>query len=382
MAEDNAARKPLRVACLGGGYNSAIGRTHITALSMDRRFKVVAGCFSLDAPENAFSAEAYGVEPSRLYNSLDEILAQETGRVDALVILTPTDQHASQVVNSLTKKIPVICEKALAVDSDEIETISAKLKEIGGFLAVTYNYLGYPMLRELRAMIEAGDLGQIKQIQIEMPQEGFIRRGEKGDPIAPQKWRLHDHRVPTISLDLGVHVHSMVSFLTGQKPEQAVAMSATMGNFAEIIDNVMGLVRYTGGLQVNYWFSKTALGYRNGLKVRVFGEKAAAEWVQENPEYIAFATNTGKRSTIDRASGGMKVALQPRYTRFKAGHPAGFIEAFANYYWDVADALETHLGIGQHEESRHVQGVDMALEGMKLLEALALSSRDARWVHI
>jgi predicted dehydrogenase len=382
MADSQPARKPLRVACLGGGYNSAIGRTHITALSMDRRFTVVAGCFSLEAPENAFSAEAYGVDPSRRYTSLEEILKKESGKVDAIVILTPTDQHADQVVKCLEKKIPVISEKALAVDSDEIETIAAKVKQTRGFLAVTYNYLGYPMLRELQAMIAAGDLGNIKQIQIEMPQEGFIRRSEKGDPIVPQEWRLHDHRVPTISLDLGVHVHSMVSFLTGEKPEQAVAMSATMGNFAEIVDNVMGLVRYTGGLQVNYWFSKTALGYRNGLKVRVFGDKAAAEWLQENPEFIAFATNNGKRSTVDRASGGMKVALEPRYTRFKAGHPAGFIEAFANYYWDVADALESHLGIMQHGENKHVHGISMALEGMKLLEAMAQSSRESRWVNI
>lgn len=382
MADGKSARKPLRVACLGGGYNSAIGRTHITALSMDRRFTVAAGCFSLDAQENVFSAEAYGVAPSRMHGSMDEILAKEASKVDALVILTPTDQHASQVVKCLEKKMPVICEKALALDSDEISTIAAKVKETRGFLAVTYNYLGYPMLRELQAMIAAGDLGKVKQIQIEMPQEGFIRRSEKGDPIVPQEWRLRDHRVPTISLDLGVHVHSMVSFLTGETPEQAVAMSGTMGNFAEIVDNVMGLVRYSGGLQVNYWFSKTALGYRNGLKVRVFGEKAAAEWVQENPEFIAFATNNGKRSTIDRASGGMKVALEPRYTRFKAGHPAGFIEAFANYYWDVADALESHLGIVQHPENKHVQGAAMALEGMKLLEAMTLSSRESRWVNL
>jgi len=373
-------RKPLKVACLGGGYHSAVGRCHHAALAMDRRFEVVAGCFSLDPRDNEFSAAMYGVPPDRTYASLAELLRREAGQVQAFVILTPTDQHAGHVVECLDNGIPVICEKALAVSGEEIRTIGAKLEATSGFLAVTYNYLGYPMVRELRAMIAAGELGNVKQIQIEMPQEGFIRRDAHGDPVVPQDWRLRDHEVPTISLDLGVHVHSIVSYLTEQTPAEVVALAGSLGNFRNIVDNVVCIARYSGDLQCTFWYSKTALGYRNGLKVRVFGDKAGAEWLQENPEVIQFSDCFGKRSLLDRASAGIREANNARYSRFKAGHPAGFIEAFANYYADVADALEVHLNIARHAVHPSVCGLPTALEGITLLEAISRSAKEMRWV--
>ena len=163
--------------------------------------------------------------------------------------------------------VPIICEKALVTCSEEATDIRALLLERAGFLAVTYNYTGYPMIRELRQMIAQGRFGKIQQIHIEMPQEGFARMGNNGNPIVPQDWRLHDGPVPTISLDLGVHLHMMVRFLTGEKPMEVAATSNTYGNFAQITDNVSCIARYTNNLNCNIWYSKTALGYRNGLKL-------------------------------------------------------------------------------------------------------------------
>jgi len=382
MAEGPRQRKLLKVACLGGGYHSAIGRSHNTALSMDHRFEVVAGCFDLDSRRNRHSAAMYGVAADRNYESLDQLLQHEAERVDAFIILTPTDQHAGHVLRCLDRRVPVICEKALAVSMEEITAIARALDTTSGFLAVTYNYLGYPMVRELRAMIAAGELGAVSQILIEMPQEGFLRRDEHGEPLVPQDWRLRDHQVPTISLDLGVHVHSIVSFLTGQQPLNVIALAGNLGNFRNIVDNVASIARYSGGLQCSYWFSKTALGYRNGLNVRVFGDKGAAEWAQGNPEYIQFADFFGRKSIIDRASPGMRVANEDRYSRFKAGHPAGFIEAFANYYADVGDALEGYLDSGNAKLQDFVFGLPTAMEGIKLLEAMSLSAKELRWVQV
>ena len=373
-------RRPLRLACLGGGYYSAIGRCHNAALSIDHRFEVMAGCFDLDPEANVFSAMQYGVSRDRTYSTIDELLRNESSNVDAFVILTPTDQHAAHVIQCLERRVPVICEKALAVSIDEARKIEEALASTNGFLAVIYNYLGYPMVRELRAMIAAGRLGTVSQIHVEMPQEGFLRCDEHGEPVVPQDWRLRDHDVPTISLDLAVHLHAFVNFLTHETPMDVAALAGSFGNFRGIIDNVFCISQYSGALQCSFWFGKSALGYRNGLRVRIFGDKGAAEWVQTDPEFIWLSDRFGARSMIDRASPGVQVANQDRYSRFKPGHPAGFIEAFANYYYDLADSLEVRHGIAQHALDDLVYGLPTAMQGIKLLDAMARSARERQWI--
>jgi predicted dehydrogenase len=212
-----------------------------------------------------------------------------------------------------------------------------------------------------------------------MPQEGFERLTENGDPIVPQEWRLRDGFVPTISLDLGVHLHMLTCYLTGEKPVSVVASSSTYGNFGQIVDNVSCIAKYSGGITSNIWYSKTALGERNGLNVQLFGDRGSAKWVQEYPENLHIANNHGSRWVVDRASPGVTVANQSRYTRFKAGHPAGFIEAFANYYCDAADALTRYRSTGRQVDYEDCFGVEEAYEGLRLLESIAASSESERW---
>lgn len=370
----------LRVAFLGGAYNSAVGRVHRVAVEMDQHFELVGGCFSRHLETNRASAIQYGLDPAKVSSSLDELLDRQ-GQIDALIVLTPTNQHETQVLRCLGAGLPVICEKALATSSAQALAIHRQLAEYGGFLAVTYNYTGYPMLRELRQMVADGRFGKIEQIHIEMPQDGFARFGSDGSPLVPQEWRLRDGRVPTISLDLGVHLHMMVRFLTDETPVEVVATSDTYGNFGQVVDNVSCLARYTNNLNCNIWYSKTALGYRNGLKLRLFGEQGAAEWVQETPEYLTLTDHYGTKSVVDRASRDIKVANQRRYARFKVGHPAGFVEAFANYYCDTADALATHLA-GRSVAGEYVFGIDDALQGLRVLEAIADSSANRCWTMV
>lgn len=374
-------QRQLEVAFLGGAHDSAVGRTHQIAVEMDRRCRLVAGCFSKSSEVNAETAHRYRVPRNRVYHDLNELLERERSVVDAVVILTPTDQHASQVIQCLEAGVPVICEKALATSSREIEEIRGCLERTGGFLAVIYNYLGYPMVRELREMVQRGFFGRVQQVQLEMPQEGFERVDPSGRPIVPQEWRLRDAEVPTISLDLGVHLHMLMRYLTGEVPLRVVAASDTFGNFSNVVDSVSCMIRYTNGVHANVWYSKAALGQRNGLSVRIFGDKGSAEWIQEDPENLYCADNKGGRWILDRADASIKLANQARYTRFKAGHPAGFIEAFANYYYDVADAL---IGFkeGQPVPSSNCFGVEEALEGLKLFEAIARSSRSEGWERV
>lgn len=374
-------KKPIQLGFIGGGINSAIGTTHFIASQMDGFFKVCSGYFSRDQNINARTAELQGIKTDRVYSSYEAMLEEEIGHLDAIVVLTPTPEHRLPVIAALHAGFPVICEKALAgssPDATEMETIS---RETGRLLAVTYNYTGYPMVRELREMIRNGRLGRIEQIHVEMPQEGFARLDRNGNPMVPQQWRLIDGVVPTISLDLGVHAHHLVDFLTGEKAEEVVATQSSLGRFRQVVDNTMALVSYSNDMEGHFWFSKAALGHRNGLRIRVYGEKGAAEWFQMDPEFIQFWDNRGQQQRIDRASNDVMIAHLDRYNRFKSGHPAGFLEAFANLYADIAHHMDSDIGL-ESSSAEYVFTASQAREGLVLLEAIDQSARERRWINI
>jgi predicted dehydrogenase len=372
----------LNVAFVGGAYDSAAGRLHRAAIAIDQRYDLVSGCFSRDIDKNRATGAEYGVEQRRVYSNLDALLQNESNNLAAVIVLTPQDQHGMHVSACLEAGLPVICEKALVTSSSEALKIRKQLIERNGFLAVTYNYTGYPMIRELKHMIASGMLGKIHQVEMEMPQEGFARVAEDGTPIRPQEWRLRDGMIPTVYLDLAVHLHMMARFLLDATPEDLVALSSSNGNFPEIIDSTQCLVRYSGGIHCGVWFSKTALGYRNGLRIRVFGNKGSAKWIQENPEYLFYSDNNGRNFVMDRSYQGIMIANKPRYQRFKAGHPAGFLEAFANYYLDVAEAIFVYRSTGRLDFGSYVFGVNESIEGLKMLETIALSSRSHKWESV
>jgi predicted dehydrogenase len=361
----------LKLGIIGGALDSAVGRSHHIAAQMDGRFRIVAGCFSPNAENNLATAKALDVPEARTYGDWRKFLSAERDQIDAVLLLTPTPLHAEMAVEALELKIPVISEKALCVSSAEAETIRAARDKNDGFVAVTYNYTGYPMVRELRGMIREGRLGQLTHVAAEMPQEGFLRLvGIDSSKPLPQAWRLKDHFIPTVSLDLGVHLHHLIWFLTDRNPMEVAAMQQSQGHFEGIVDNVQCLARYSGDLPVQMWYGKTALGYANGLRIRIFGTEGSAEWVQMNPEFLVLNDNRGNASLTSRSANGLKICNQERYTRFKAGHPAGFIEAFANYYWDIADWLIEYRS-GKRFSNKMVAGVENASQGLQMMEGIA-----------
>ena len=343
---------------------------------MDKEWALVAGAFSQKETINSETAQTYAVPTDRLYDGWQKLLQAEAGRLDAVVILTPTPTHAEIVTTCLQQGFPVICEKALAVTSAEAQHILDVRNSQKGFLAVTYNYSGYPMVRELRNLIRTGVLGKILHFQVEMPQEGFRRVDAHGNKPVPQPWRLSDGPIPTIHLDLAVHLHHLIYYLTGQKPLEVVSDQTSYGWF-DVIDNVTGLCRYTENVQGQIWFSKSALGHRNGLRLRIYGSEASAEWFQANPEEVVLSFTNGERRVLDRGA-AVEVAGMRRYTRFKAGHPAGFIEAFANLYTDFADCLCQYKTSGKWT-SEEVFSAELATEGLRMFEAMVASTQSRKW---
>lgn len=373
-------REFFSIGFIGGSVDSAVGQTHQIASQMDGRWKVEAGCFSRTDSVNVQTAHEWGVSADRTYQTYQALLQNEKGRLDVIVVLTPTPSHTQIVIDAVNAGFGVICEKALSVSSKEARLIESAVNKNKQFLAVTLNYTGYPMLRELKKLVADGELGIVQKIQIEMPQEGFSRLDGNGNKPSPQSWRLKDGLIPTISLDLGIHLHHIVYYLTLAQPLKVVAEQSSSGWFEGVVDDVSCLIKYSEQIRCQMWYSKTALGHRNGLKVRVYGDKASAEWTQMQPEDLHINHIGGRREVIDRAC-SVNVASQLRFNRFKAGHPAGFIEAFANLYCDIADSYVSFLTTGEYD-STDVFGLRHAIEGLKLFEAIDRSVKEDKWVSI
>lgn len=373
--------QPLRLAFIGGGSNSAVGYVHFAAARLDNKFSVVAGAFSRDPAVNQQTAAQWNIAPDQVFADWRDLITTGRASFDAVVLLTPTPHHIEVLTALMQQNIPVICEKALAAGPGELAQLGKVYDPTKHFLAVTFNYSGYAMVRELKQLIKNGKLGRIQKIHLEMPQEGFKRPPDiAGKKSAPQAWRLQDYEVPTICLDLGVHLHHLSSYLLELEPESTVAQFANHSDYPGLVDDVQMLLKYPQQITGSMWMSKTAIGNRNGLKVRVFGTAGSALWYQLNPDELELYYNDGRRETLDRA-GQCEYAGQFRYNRMKPGHPTGFVEAFANLYHDIHTVLSAHLQ-GEMSHSEYVFGLNHAMNGLKLFSAATLSERTCSWQNI
>lgn len=367
--------RPLSLGFIGGGINSAIGLTHKIASQMDGHFELVTGCFSRDKTLSKQTGLAWGLKDEAIYTNAATLLEEQHAQMDAVVILTPTPAHREIILACLEYGLPVISEKAMVASVTDARDIAQRVADINGQLYVTYNYTGYPMVRELRERLRRGELGSIQHVMVEMPQEGFIRSREDGSVAQPQEWRRVDGDIPTVSLDLGVHVHQLVEFLTDKRAEDVYAINSTFARVPNVVDTMNLVSRYDDDMVCNYWYGKAALGYRNGLRIRIYGSEGSAEWLQMEPEYLHLADVHGNIRLIDRTAGDNTVANQPRYCRFKAGHPAGFIEAFANYYADIAASL-------RGEPTGYSLSCDTAVRGLEFLEKAQQSALTSAKVEL
>ena len=376
-----SSRHRYRLGFIGGSRNSAVGYVHRIASAMDSRFSLESGCFSRNADVNQASAAAWGVEPSRTYPTYEAMLEGEQGGLDAVVVLTPVGDHVSMIERCLEHGFNVISEKPLTSSVAECKRIEHALQKSERFLGVTFNYTGYPMVRELQHRVQRGDFGFVHSVRLTMQQEGFSRIGVDGKPTSPQAWRLQDGEIPTVSLDLGTHVVHLLEFVAGKKPVEVVSRMNSFGNFENVIDDVDMSFNCSDGSFAHAWWSKCALGYSNGLSIELFGSEGSVRWVQMDPEVLLLRSTGGEETRIHRGSISVSVAQELRYNRFKAGHPSGFIEAFSNCYWDLADGLAAAMD-GRSTSSKFVFGIEESLRVLTILEAGSQAARLHEWQSI
>ncbi len=363
-----------KLAFIGGSINSIAGYPHFIASQMDKRFEVIAGAFSTDTNINQQTASQWKIP--KVYDRWQELIKNEKSNVDAIVVLTPTPLHHNIICELLKEDIPIICEKPLVSSLEEVEDIEKLYDKNRHFLVITNNYSGYPMVRELQEKIKNNELGDILHIRLKMPQESFLRPPKSIK--YPQKWRLQETFIPMISLDLGAHLHHLAYFLLQEEPSRVMATYDSFSKY-NIVDDVNMLLEYKSGIKGNMWLSKTALGNRNGLHIEVYGTEASAIWHQENPEKLEFSYKSGQKIIIDRGS-DIEMLPNPLYHRMTPGHPAGFIESFANLYNDIANQLKNfHDNVKM--DNKYVYSFEHAKNGINLLHNASVSNQGKNWVE-
>jgi predicted dehydrogenase len=380
----------LRYGMVGGGQGAFIGDVHRKAINLDGLAEIAAGCFSRDPENTRATGRALGIAEERLYANFDEMAEKEEAlrkkarpeAIDFVVIVTPNHQHYAVAKAFLSRGIHVVCDKPLTFEVAEAEELSALAERNKLLFGITYAYTGYPAVKQAREMIRRGDIGELRFVNAEYPQDWLATAAEKtGNKQAA--WRTDPKQSGKSNCvgDIGSHVENMVSYLTGLKIASVCARLDKFVPGRSLDDNASIMVEYESGAKGLYWSSQVAIGYDNGLRIRVFGSKATIQWSQENPNYLQVAALGAPVQTWSRGRDAFYSQAQS-FSRIPSGHPEGYIEAFANIYKAYIGALAklkagTQLGPDDLDFPSVMAGID----GVKFINKCVESSqKGAVWI--
>ena len=377
--------EPVRLGMVGGGPGAMIGPTHRIAARMDGHYRLVAGAFSRTPERNRAMGEELTLSPDRVYADYRAMAQAESARedgIEAVAVVTPNDSHVPISICFLRHEIHVICDKPLANSLSDAEKLRGAVDECGCVFALTHNYAGYPMVREARVRILAGELGAVRIVQTEYA-SGARSRLVEAEGDEKTAWRTNPAiGGPSAVLgDLGVHAHHLLRFVTGCEVEAVSASLATMVAGRTSHDDAQVSLRLGGGARGALWASYVAAGCRNGLRLLVCGESGTLEWWQEQPEILTIHALGGSTRQLHRGDVGLSADAQSA-TRRKPGQPEGFQEAFANIYSDIAGWIRTPAG-RRDRAPWPAASVHDGVAGMRFIEAcIASDEAGAMWVDV
>ena len=377
----------LRLGMIGGGRGAFIGAVHRMAARLDDRYELVAGLLSSDAQRARDSGSDLLLAPERCYTTLDAMLSAEADhmeRLDAVTIVTPNHLHHAAAKRCLEAGFHVICDKPLTtslVDAEDLLQTAARLQRV---LAVTYNYSGYPLVRQAKEMIAAGELGELRSVQVEYAQDWLATPLETTDH-KQAAWRGDPQKsgLAGAVADIGTHAFHLTEFISGQRITQLAADLSSQVPGRKLDDNAQILLRFGNGARGSLWASQVAVGNENGLRVRLHGSKAGLEWAQETPNQLRFTRLGEQPRTLSRGGVGLGAAASAA-TRLPSGHPEGFIEAFAQVYSDVAELIVAGAeGRAASASALLAPTAAEGLRGVRFIHAAVESSRrDAAWTAL
>jgi predicted dehydrogenase len=377
----------LRLGVIGGGPGSFIGPVHRTAGRIDDNYEVVASVLSSDPERSRAYGRSIGIAPERAYATADDFFAGERARpdgIDVVAIMTPNDSHYALCLAALDAGLDIICDKPLTTDLAQAHDLARRVRESGLIFCQTFNYTGFPLVRQARAMVRDGDLGDIRLAQVNyvQGQNATLREGERDD--GPAAWRFQPQRAaPSLILgDIGSHAHHMVCFVTGQRFQRVLADVTASVPGRAVDDNAGILFRLDNDAPGVMWVTQAAAGAIHGLHFRIFGDKGGLEWFQETPNQLFHARPGEPALVFERGGAGLKAEAH-RAQRIGLGHPEGYQEAFAVLYADAAEAIVARrLGAAFDPLCRDYPTVDDGVETMVFIGAALESSRNGGWVDL
>jgi len=384
---DSVAARRLRLGMVGGGRGAFIGNVHRIAARLDGQYDLVAGALSSDPERARASALDLGIPPDRAYDSFEAMARAEASlpdRIDVVSIVAPNHVHHAAARAFLGAGFQVICDKPLTRTLEEAEDLAAVVARSGRLFVLTHNYTGYPMVRQAREMVAAGELGAVRVVQLEYPQDWLtVRLEETGQKQA--EWRTDPARSGAGGCvgDIGTHAFNLAEFVTGLRCEALAADLSTFVPGRRLDDNAQMMLHFAGGARGLLWASQVAPGNENALRLRVFGERGGLEWAQEQPNHLRWSRFGQPSAMITRGGSGAGAAAA-HATRLPAGHPEGYLEGFAQLYRDTAELIRAaQEGRAPDPACTLVPGIAEGVRGMRFIAAAVASSRaDAAWTRL
>jgi predicted dehydrogenase len=383
-----ASPRRLRLGMVGGGLGAFIGPVHRMAARLDDRYEFVAGALASDPARARASGAALHLAADRIYDDFVAMAAAEQARddgIDLVAIVTPNRIHHRAATTFLDAGIHVLCDKPLATTFDDAADLVDRVALSGLVFVVAYNYTGYPMVRQARELIAAGESGEIRLVQVEYAQEWLTEPLERGGH-KQAAWRTDPHEAGPGGCvgDIGTHAFHLAEFVTRHEvAEIAADLSAAVAGRA-LDDNVQMLLRFASGARGALWASQVAPGCDNALRLRVFGSSGAIEWHQETPNDLPLAQFGRPTRLLTRSGAGLTASCTLHGGRLPAGHSEGYVEAFASLYADAATLIGSRLG--WHPQPAGTDLVPSVRDGARgvafVAAALASSQRNSAWTAL
>ncbi|HVS15368.1 MAG TPA: Gfo/Idh/MocA family oxidoreductase [Thermoanaerobaculia bacterium] len=379
--------RKIRMGMVGGGRGAFIGAVHRMAAQLDGAIELVCGALSSDPERARASARDWFLAEDRCYVSFGEMFERERARQDGMdfvAVVTPNHLHFPVSSSALQAGFHVVCDKPMTHTVEEAERLVELVEETGLLFGLTYNYSGYPLVKEARARVRAGELGAIRKVVAEYPQ-GWLAGALEDSGQKQADWRTDPARAGAAGAmgDIGTHAAHLAEYVTGLDIEQVCADLTTFVPGRRLDDDGNVLLRFAGGARGVLYASQVSIDDENALALRVYGERGGLEWRQEEPNTLLLKWPDRPRQILRTASHALGEEAA-RSSRLPAGHPEGFVEAFANLYRSFALAVDARLrGAEPPPGADDVPTVRDGLRGMRFVDAVVRSSRsESKWTPV
>ena len=377
--------RKLKMGMVGGGIDAFIGAVHRSAAALDGGIELAAGAFSSDPVKSRRSGERLHLPPGRVYAGYEEMAEREAAlaegeRIDFVSIVTPNHLHYPVAKCFIEAGFHVVCDKPMTYNLDEALALREAVASSGRVFALTHNYTGYPMVKQARRMVAAGELGRILKIVVEYPQ-GWLLSPLDAEGQKQASWRTDPARAGASSCigDIGTHAENLARYISGLEIESLCADFTTFVPGRRLEDDGNMLLRYVGGARGILYASQISVGEENALAIRVYGERSGLEWHKEQPTEL-LQTFPDQPARLLRRGNDYLYDEAKRFSRIPPGHPEAFIEAFANVYREAARAIGDAVGGRRPETPYDFPTVDDGVHGMAFIEhAVKSAAAESKW---